>query len=191
MATHVNLLDWRSKRRERRQKEFLTMLGGIAVLALAVAVLVTMSINARVSAQQVRNNYLKAQIRQADHEIAQIKDLTKLRDNLIARMHVIEGLQQDRSATVHFFDELVNTLPSGVYLTSVKQDGTHVTLTGVAQSNGRVSEYMKNLDASPWFDNPRLVVIKTHDDNNQHRSDFTLLIDSVRPKAPATKGAGA
>lgn len=166
------------------------MIVGVGIVALLIAVAATMLINNSVNDQFARNNYLKQQIRQTDREIAQIKDLQKVRDNLLARMQVIETLQQNRSATVHFFDEVVNTLPSGVYLKSVKEHGDHVTLQGVAQSNGRVSEYMKNLDASPWFNDPRLKVIKTEHHNHQRHSDFTLLVDNARPQPADKAGAG-
>src|SRR3546814_3576895 len=84
-------------------------------------------------------------------------------------MRVIEKLQANRSATVHFFDEIVSTLPDGVNLTSLKESGGAVTIDGIADSNGRISTYMKNLDASPWFSDPRLVVIKTNDKNKLHK----------------------
>ncbi|MDN5872850.1 MAG: PilN domain-containing protein [Sinobacteraceae bacterium] len=188
MNTKINLLDWRSERRERRRKEFLSMIVTVVVVAVAIAVIVTLFLDSRVGNQQARNRYLKQQIAQTDKQIAQIKDLNKVRDNLLARMHVIESLQQDRSATVHFFDALESTLPDGVYLQLVQEHGGTVTLKGVAQSNGRVSRYMKNLDASDWFDNPRLVVIKTRHNNHQQRSDFTLLVKNSHPEPKAGKG---
>jgi type IV pilus assembly protein PilN len=105
-------------------------------------------------------------------------------------MRVIEELQASRSATVHFFDELVTTLPDGVNLTLIKQSGTNVTIEGTAESNGRVSTYMKNLDASPWFDDPRLVVIKTGEKSSLRRSDFTLQVKNLT-KANAKQEADA
>lgn len=188
MTTRINLLDWRADRRVRRKKEFISMVVGTALVALIIAIAVASFINIRIRNQNARNTYLQQQIKQTDREIAEIKDLNKVRDNLLARMHVIETLQQDRSATVHFFDEVVNTLPTGVYLKSIKETGGKVTFTGVAQSNGRVSAYMKNLDASPWFNNPRLVVIKTFEAQSQRRSDFTLIVDVAKPKPAAAGG---
>ncbi|HEX7381571.1 MAG TPA: PilN domain-containing protein [Nevskiaceae bacterium] len=185
MTTQINLLDWRAERRVRRKKEFISMVVGTALVALIIAIAVASFINIRIRNQNARNTYLQQQIKQTDREIAEIKDLNKVRDNLLARMHVIETLQQDRSATVHFFDEVVNTLPTGVYLKSIKEDRGKVTFTGVAQSNGRVSAYMKNLDASPWFSNPRLVVIKTTESQSQRHSDFTLVVDVARPQQKA------
>jgi type IV pilus assembly protein PilN len=94
-------------------------------------------------------------------------------------MRVIEQLQQSRSATVHFFDEIINTLPDGVYLTGIKQSGADVTLDGIAESNGRISAYMKNLDASPWFKDPKLVVIRTSDKNHLRNSEFQLKVTNL------------
>ena len=111
-------------------------------------------------------------------------------------MRVIEQLQSSRSATVHFFDELVNTLPDGIMLTSIKQTGDTVQIDGVAESNGRISTYIKNLEASPWFNNPRLVVIKTSEKNKQREGAFTLQVQNLtkqskedQEKAKAAGGA--
>ncbi len=185
--TRINLLDWRSERRERRKKEFFGLLGLAVVAAVAVVVVVVLGLGAAVNNQQARNHYLKQQIADIDKQIKQIKALDKLRDDLLSHMQVIEHLQQSRAATVHFFDEIVSTLPDGVYLTSLEQQENNVTLKGVAQSNGRVSAYIKNLDASPWFANPRLVVITTSEQNHQHRSDFTLEVKNLTASAPEGK----
>lgn len=185
--TRINLLDWRSARRERRKKGFFVLLGLAVVGAVAAVVLVMFALGTAVDNQQARNQYLKQQIADIDKQIRQIKELGKLRADLLSRMQVIEHLQQSRAATVHFLDEIVNTLPDGVHLTSLRQLGDKVTLQGVAQSNSRVSTYMKNLDASPWFADPRLVVIKTSEHNHQHRSDFTLEVKNLTASAPGSK----
>jgi len=185
--TRINLLDWRSVRRERRKREFYTLL---AITVGAVAVLIVaglLILGAQLDNQQARNRYLHQQIADIDKQIKQIQELDKVRQNLIARMSVVQKLQQSRAATVHFFDEIVNTLPDGVYLTSIKQAGGNVTLQGVAESNGRVSAYMKNLDASPWFADPRLVVIKTVENNHLRRSDFTLVVKNLTAAAAGAK----
>ncbi|MCK9194871.1 MAG: PilN domain-containing protein, partial [Nevskia sp.] len=91
----------------------------------------------------------------------------------------IEQLQQSRAASVHFFDEIVNTIPEGVYLTAVKQNGQSVTIDGIAESSGRISAYLKNLDGSPWFKDPKLVVIKTAEKNKQRNSEFTLQVTNL------------
>lgn len=186
--TKINLLDWRAQRREQRKQRFIALMG-VGVLAAAGVVgagflLMTNSINL----QNARNDYLKQQIAEVDLKIKEIQEIEKVKANLLARMRVIEELQASRSATVHFFDELVNTLPEGVTLTSIKQSGPLVTIEGAAESNGRVSAYMKNLEASPWFDDPNLVVIKTSESSSLRRSDFTLRVKNLTT-ATTNKGA--
>jgi type IV pilus assembly protein PilN len=190
MATRINLLDWRAARRARRRKEFLTMLGlglgaGLALLGLGY---VTMT--GAVDHQNQRNAYLTAQIRDLDKQIKEIEELEKVKANLVSRMNVIQQLQESRSATVHFFDEIVNTLPDGVNLESIKQSGQNVTIEGTAESSGRISAYIKNLDASPWFRNPKLVVIKTGEKNKQRNSEFTLQVTNLT-KATADGDGGS
>lgn len=177
--TKINLLDWRAARREKRRQEFLTRMGLGVVAALSILVLAWMSMNNAITGQQQRNEYLVQQIAETDQKIKEIEELEKVKENLLARMRVIERLQASRSATVHFFDELVNTLPDGILLTLIKQTGDNVQIDGIAESNGRISTYIKNLEASPWFNNPRLVVIKTSEKNRQREGQFTLQVQNL------------
>ncbi len=177
--TKINLLDWRAQLREQRKQRFIALMGvAVAVAAVIVGVAYLMMQNA-LDLQNDRNNYLNQQIADVDQKIKEIQELEKVKNNLLARMRVIEELQASRSATVHFFDELVNTLPDGVTLTAIKQVGPLVTIEGAAESNGRVSTYMKNLEASPWFNDPKLVVIKTSETGSVRRSDFTLQVTNL------------
>ncbi|TDU28197.1 type IV pilus assembly protein PilN [Panacagrimonas perspica] len=177
--TKINLLDWRAQLREQRKQRFVALMGvAVAVAAVIVGVAYLMIQNA-LDLQNDRNTYLTQQIADVDQKIKEIQELEKVKNNLLARMRVIEELQASRSATVHFFDELVNTLPDGVTLTGIKQNGTLVTIEGAAESNGRVSTYMKNLEASPWFNDPKLVVIKTTETGSARRSDFTLQVTNL------------
>jgi type IV pilus assembly protein PilN len=195
--TKINLLDWRAARRERRKKQFQSLLG-LSFLASALIVAVAYFVmDAAVSHQQERNQILKKEIAALDKQITEIQELQKVKANLLARMRVIEQLQQSRSATVHFFDEVINTLPDGVYLTSIRQAGAEVTLDGNAESNGRIAAYMKNLDASPWFKDPKLVVIRASDKNRLRSADFELKVTNLtkataNPQpSPAPAAAGA
>lgn len=182
----INLLDWRAAAREAKRKRFLTQLVGAAlVTVLVVGILPVLYYNQLIAAQQSRNQYLQDQISAADKKLTEIRSLKKTRDDLVNRMTVISGLQRSRSAIVHYFDQIVATVPDGLYLTSLKQQGRTTTLDGVAESNARVSQYMTNLDASSWFANPRLIVIKRDDRGATRRADFTLEIDSENPNAPA------
>lgn len=179
MATRINLLDWRAERRARRKQQFQIMLGLGFVISAAVVGLGYFAVGQAIEGQNERNQFLTQQIAELDLKIKEIQELEKTRQNLLSRMKVIEQLQQSRSATVHFFDEIVNTIPDGVYLTGVKQSGQNITIDGVAESSGRISAYLKNLDASPWFKDPRLVVIKTAEKNKQRNSEFQLQVTNL------------
>jgi type IV pilus assembly protein PilN len=182
MSTRINLLDWRQERRERRKKQFFALLAMGVVGAAAIGLSVMMLVSGAVDQQKARNQYLKREITEIDRKIREIEDLERTKANLLARMRVIEELQ-GRAATVHFFDEIVNTLPEGVNLTFVKQQGSNVTIEGLAESNSRVSTYMKNLDASPWFDDPRLVIIKSSEGKGRRQSQFTLQVKNLTKAA--------
>lgn len=189
--TRINLLDWRAERREARRREFLSMIGLAVLVAGAILFVSYLAMQEALSYQNDRNKLLEQTIADIDKQIKEIEELQKTRDGLISRMKIIERLQQSRSGTVHFFDELVNTLPDGVFLTHVKQEGQSVTIDGTAESNGRISAYMKNLDASPWFDDPQLVVIHTGEKNRQRTSDFTLKVKNLTNSADTKKSGGA
>ena len=192
--TRINLLDWRGAQRERRKQQFTVLLGLAFLVSAAIVGIAYFAMDAAISHQQERNQILQKEITALDKQIVEIQELQKVKANLLARMRVIEQLQQSRSATVHFFDEIINTLPDGVYLTSIKQSGADVTLDGNAESNGRISAYMENLDASPWFKDPKLVIIKTSEKNHLRSSDFELKVtnltkatDNSQPAAGAPK----
>jgi type IV pilus assembly protein PilN len=194
--TKINLLDWRAERRSRNAAQFRNLMVLALVLAVALVGLGYLAMTDAIEHQQARNEYLRQQIVEIDQKIKEINDLEKTKQNLLARMRVIEELQSSRSATVHFFDELVNTIPDGVTLTGVKQSGDMVTIEGIAESNGRISTYIKNFENSPWFADPRLVVIKTSEKNKQREGQFTLqvknLTKAAKPeeaKAEASKSA--
>ncbi|NGY06498.1 PilN domain-containing protein [Solimonas terrae] len=187
MTTRINLRDWRRERRELRKKQFAQMMGLGAIAAIAVVGISWLVMSGAVDNQQARNQRLQAEIKEMDQKIKEIEDLEKVKSNLLARMRVIEDLQANRAATVHFFDEIVSTLPEGVNLTSLKQAGGSVTIDGIADSNGRISTYMKNLDASPWFADPRLIVITTNDKSSGNKSKFTLSVKVL--KRPSEKNA--
>lgn len=189
MTTRINLLDWRAERRERRKQQFISMLGLSLVASAALVGLGWTTMGSAVASQQERNAFLQKQIQETEQKIKEIEELEKVKANLLARMRVIEELQASRSASVHFFDEIVTTLPEGVTLKSLKQQGAQVTLEGTAESNGRVSTYMKNLEASPWFDEPRLVWIKTTDKDAARRGDFQLQVKSLTTPNEASTGS--
>ncbi len=156
----INLLPWREVRRKDRQKTFNLRLLLAAIVGVVVLLGMWGLISDAVSNQQARNSYLQAQVAQMDKQIAEIKDLQQTRARLLARMQIIEQLQQSRPTEVHLFDQLVRTLPPGVYLTQVTQNGDKLQLQGVAESSARVSTYLRNIDNSLWMGDPNLEVVQ-------------------------------
>ncbi|MGN6512066.1 MAG: PilN domain-containing protein [Lysobacteraceae bacterium] len=180
----INLLPWRAERRKQRQKEFATMLGLSAVAGVVLWFLVNSYYNAQISGQNDRNAYLQQQIQQVDAQIQEIDALDTKKAKLLARKQVIEQLQANRSQMVHLFDQLVRTIPDGVILTSIKQEGDKLTLEGRSQSNARVSTYMRNLEGSGWMTKPDLSVIEAKEGDPGLPYTFTLSVMLVNPNAP-------
>ena len=156
----INLLPWRDEQRKRREKEFIVTAVMAALLMGGVVLGVHLHYESRVAYQNERNAYVESEIALLDAKIKEIENLKKERDRLIARTDVIQNLQAGRPEIVHVFDELVTTLPEGVYYTKVAQTGRTLNIQGVAQSNARVSSLMRSLDTSTFFENPALVEIK-------------------------------
>lgn len=188
---HINLLPWREEQRKQRQKEFGVMAALAAVFAVAVVGLAHVEMVNRIDGQNQRNAYLEKEIQILDTKIARIKELEKTKAGLLARMNVIQQLQGSRPESVHLMDQLVQTLPDGVHLTNITQKGKGLKLVGKAQSNARVSAYMRNIDGSEWMGNPKLNVIKSQDGKKSQKriSDFTMVAKQTRPKAAAIGGA--
>ncbi|HLQ84554.1 MAG TPA: PilN domain-containing protein [Salinisphaeraceae bacterium] len=178
----INLLDWREARREERRRNFLGALTLTALLCGCAIAFVTLFIfGQRLENQQQRNQYLQEQIKIVDQKMVELKEIKQERADLIQRMRTIENLQLSRSWIVHYLDQIVTTLPEGVFLKSLQQNGTSTTLKGVAESNSRVSEYMVNLDGSRYLGDPRLIVIERIGRDGQHYADFTLEVDHMHP----------
>ena len=157
---HINLLPWREERRKEQLRQFLTMMGLSVVLMLLVILAVHLQYNRMINAQELRNSFLKNQITAVEKQIREINSLAKEKKRLLARMEVIQQLQRNRPQIVHLFDEMVKVIPEGVHIQSLKQAGTQLTINGIAQSNARVSAYMRNIDGSEWLTKPQLNIIQ-------------------------------
>ena len=171
----INLLPWRDEQRKRRQKEFIVSAVIAALMMGGVVLGVHLHYESRIAYQEQRNGFIETEIASLDKRITEIEDLKKERDRLIARTQVIQNLQSGRPEIVHVFDELVTTLPDGVYYTKVAQKGRGVNLQGIAQSNARVASLMRSLDESTWFENPSLVEIK---DDSQTQKESAVRLSS-------------
>jgi len=161
----INLLPWRAERRKQRQREFQGMLGLAAVAGVLLSFLMWFYVDRQIAGQHERNSFLQSEIAKVQQQNEEIKELDAKKDRLLARKKVIEELQANRSQMVHLFDSLVRTIPDGVTLASIKQEGDILTLEGNAQSNARVSAYMRNLEVSGWMTKPDLSIIEVKKDN--------------------------
>lgn len=184
----INLLPWREERRKQRQKEAATMLGLAALGAVLASVMIVMYFSGLVRGQEERNTYLSQQITELDKQITEIESLERQRGRLLARKEVIEQLQANRSQMVHLFDSLVRTIPDGVVLTSIKQDGQRLTLEGRSQSNARVSTYMRNLEGSGWMTSPDLSIIEAREGDAGLPYMFSLVVTLANPNASNEDG---
>ncbi len=176
----INLLPWREEQRKQRQKQFGIALV-VAVLSAGLFIwLGNLVYQSRIDYQQARNQRLETEIAELDKAIAEIEGLERQKERLLARMEIIEQLQRSRPEIVHLFDELVRTLPEGVYLTGIRQTGRDVQITGTAQSSTRVSALMRNIDASEWLEDPDLEQIRTVEVGQAEQFNFVLRAKQVR-----------
>lgn len=190
----INLLPWREEQRKTRKQTFQLRLVLSVIVGIVVLVLIWFGLNGAISNQNERNAYLKGQIQQIDKQIADIKTLKDQKAQMLARMNIIEQLQDSRMASVHLFDQLVKTLPPGIYLTDVSQKGGQISIQGVAESSARVSTYMRNIDASPWMSDPNLQVVQKDNQINfgVRAQQFTVTAKVLTsPKAATTATAAS
>jgi type IV pilus assembly protein PilN len=193
----INLLPWRAERRRQRERDFYTMLGAAALAAVLAWFAWSYWMDLRIEDQDARNTYLSGEIKKLEGKLSEIKDLETTKAKLLARKQIIEQLQASRSQMVHLFDELVRTIPDSVRLTSMKQSGSQLLLEGVAQANGDVSGYMRNLDASHWMQSSDLQKTEIKGTDKRNRYDFGLTVklrspdqpDAAEPGAPPAKPA--
>ena len=175
----INLLPHREQKRKDRRREFAVGLAVAAFAAVITVVLGKVVYAGWTESQNAKNNLLKREIVKLDAQIADIQDLENRKQRLVARMEIIEKLQRKRPEIVHLFDELVKTVPEGIYLTQIKETGKKLEMKGVAQSSTRVSTFMRNIDSSSWMDNPQLQVVETAKDSATGGSSFTLSSEVV------------
>lgn len=187
---HINLLPWREEQRQEQTRQFATVAALSMVLTGAIIFLVHVTFNNQIDHQNFRNKILQDEIKTLDDSLKQIAALEDTKEQLLARMDVIQSLQQRRPQIVHLFDDFVRTVPEGIYLTNIKQQGDQLTIKGVAESNGRVSAYMRNIDASAWMATPKLNVIETKK-GTLRSSDFTLTTSQTLPEDKTAKNKGA
>jgi type IV pilus assembly protein PilN len=178
----INLLPWREERRQERQKQFITSIIGFAIIAALLLYASVMFANSLIDDQNRRNTFLQTEIAQLDIKIKEIETLEQQRDRLLARMQVIQDLQESRPKVVKVFDSLVRTVPEGIHLEKVIRTGDALTLEGVAQSNARVSVFMRQLDEDQEFNESKLNVIQRTSSREDAIRKFTLGVKESKPK---------
>ena len=187
----INLLPHREAAKKARREQFYVLFGLVALLAAAIVFAVYTLIETQIEQQNRKNDFLKQEIAVLDKQLEEIKQLREKTNALLARKKVIEDLQRDRGETVYLLSELTQQVPEGVYLKSLKQDGLKVNIAGYAQSNARVSALMRNLEASPWLEQPVLIETKAVVLDGRRVNEFSMSFSLTRAAADENTGEKA
>jgi type IV pilus assembly protein PilN len=175
----INLLPWREELRAKRKKDFLMAIVGAVIIGGILSYGGKLTVQSWTAGQNTRNNILRAKITELDQQIEEINALDAQKSRLIARMEIIDRLQRARPEAVHLMDELVETLPEGVYLTEIRQADQRVEIKGSAQSSTRVSALMRNVDDSEWLNQPQLEVVQTVPNGPNRDANFTIFAHQI------------
>ncbi len=194
----INLLPHREARRQQRKQAFFAGIGMAVLVGAGIVLLWYTAVNTQIGTQEEHNQFLTSEIKRLDAQIADVATLKAEIEALKARQKAVEDLQADRNMPVYLLNELVKQTPEGVFLTSVKQGGQQVAITGVAQTNERISEFLRNAASnSPWLEKPQLVEIKSQTmqiagSRDQRRMfGFVMGVTLKRPPAPGSAASGA
>ncbi len=180
----INLLPWRERLREERRREFLSILAGVVIIAGGLVFLVDRYFNSEIRYQNARNELIRAEIRTLDERVAEINELRQQKEDIRARMNVITDLQGTRPVIVRIFDEMVKTLPDGVYYQTVERTNDTIAIEGIAESYARITELMRRLDSSNWFreaDLSDITAIDRPDDPTSDSFRFSLTLSLELP----------
>ncbi len=178
---NINLRPWREELRAEKQQQFIVMLVGAAVVAAGLAFLWKSDMDGRIAYQQSRNAYVQTAMKELDSQITEIENLRRQRDELLARMRVIQDLQGKRPVIVRVFDELVQTLPDGLFYSDLKKVNERIDIVGMAESNSRISTLMRRFETSEWFDDPNLSNVSAADNQRAGYSQFNLSVTQRTP----------
>lgn len=186
----INLLPHREEARRARRQQFYALLGLVFGLAGIIWFLGYSGINNQIDTQAAKNEFLQQEISALDKDIAEIKKIKGQTEALLARKRVIEALQANRTETVHLFNALARQVPEGIYLRSLAQAGQQIALTGVAQSNARITTLMNNLDESPLLENSTLIETKAEIIGNRRLNAFSINTFVTRQTTESKPGGG-
>jgi type IV pilus assembly protein PilN len=179
----INLLPWREERRQQLQQQFYATLAAAVLLAAGIVYFLDTRVQGQIEVQRQRIAFIEQEQKKLEKAIDEIKALRRKREQLVERMEVIQNLQGNRAIIVHQFDELVRTVPEGVYFTSVSKKNKKFNIEGVAEANNRVSNLMRNFEKSQWFKDPNLAGVQATDESVESSSSrFTLSVQASAPK---------
>ena len=178
---NINLLPWREERRQQLKHDFLMALGIVAATGVALVILTDIAVNSAIDNQNGRNNYLKKKMAELELQVKEIRQLEQKQQQLLKRMKVIQQLQGNRPVIVRIFDEMVRSLPEGVFYNRLFRSNDAIRLTGIAESNDRISNLMRKVDQSRWFDDPDLTAVTIKPDFGEQASEFSLSFNISNP----------
>ncbi|MBW7473055.1 PilN domain-containing protein [Marinobacter sp. F4218] len=182
---NINLRPWREELRAEKQKQFVVMILGAAIIAAGLVFLWKTDMDSRIAYQQSRNAYIETATKKLDEQIREIESLKRKRNELLARMQVIQDLQGTRPVIVRVFDELVRTLPDGLFYTDLKKTEDKLSIVGMAESNSRISTLMRQFEESDWFADPSLSNVAEADNRRAGYSQFNLSVQQKTPEPEA------
>lgn len=188
-VTQINLLPWREERRKQQQHDFVMLLAVAAAFGFLLFWVWRLSVDGDIETQRQRNDYIQNELNLLDNQIKEIREIEAAREDLIARMEVIQNLQNDRPSIVYFFEQLVQTIPDGVYYELIERKSGTFTIRGIAESNNRISALMRNLEDSDWFQRPSLISVQALDSEGLV-NQFQLTVEQELGQA-AADGEGA
>ena len=184
----INLLPWRDERRAELKQEFLAVLGMVVAVAALIVFLVDLVVSGQIENQDNRNAYLTDNISALNKQVEEIREMQRKRTQLLDRMTVIQELQGNRPIIVRILDQLVRTVPDGIFYTDVQSKNQVITIEGIAESNNRVSSLMRRLDASDWFKEPNLEGVKAEPEYGEQATVFNLTVQLQLPSVGAGGG---
>ncbi len=179
----INLLPWREEQRDQRQREFISVSLGVVVVACGLLYLGHLNVGSKIEAQEARNSLINKEIKRMAESVKEIDELKRKKEELLARMEVIQSLQGNRPIIVRVFDEMVRTIPDGVFYTQLSRSGKLIELSGIAESNNRVSSLMRRLDNSDWFVRPNLTSVSANTEHGAQSNSFKMKVEITSPPA--------
>lgn len=184
---HINLLPWRALLAKEKKRQFIVIAAGSSLFSILVLVYLHIHVNGMITGQEARNTFLQGKITDVEVQIKAIQTIEADKQNLLARMKIIQTLQGSRPEIVHLFQEITLIMPEGVYLTQINVAGTNIKIEGVAESNANVSALMRNIDTAAWMNKPALEVIDSSKSEYAGMSWFSLRVVQNRPSVVETK----